>query len=467
MLSPTHVHAKQPLFLKVLCVFSIVFCLTSSGTVFAFPGNADPDFGQDGSGFVNLAPNGYDCTVCGLGLTLGDKIIVGGSGGGGFIAQRLLPDGSIDETFGNDGLAILANEYEQYYCTDFIVLPAGDMLMVGQTLDCSRAALGYLDSHGQKDGTFGAPDGVITLDVFGSVHVRPTGLSILGSDIYISGYGDKDENAFMVTRLDGQGNLQQSFGNNGVASATFGNDRRAMCLDVAPKLNGDIIAVGQVRGHDEVWGMGIACFDRSGNLNPSFGLGGVLDLAGDLGEGCFYSVRILPDGSILAAGTLGEDLAVVKFTPEGFPDSNFGWEGVARANLNGGVTTAAATDLVVQASGKIVVVGKHVRDGNDQDSFLVARFTPDGTLDRLFADHGYYMHNFSLDARARATRVVLQTDGKILVAGTSDAWRTTDDDIVVERVEGDDYALGSGGCTSTPVTGMGLILLPLLSLFRR
>jgi uncharacterized delta-60 repeat protein len=80
-------------------------------------------------------------------------------------------------------------------------------------------------------------------------------------------------------------------------------------------------------------------------------------------------------------------------------------------------------DVAVQADGKIVAVGKAEIGGDDD--FLVARYTAAGRLDQSFNNGlGYRTINFVVNGNNffdTARAVVIQDDGKIVVAGGSSA----------------------------------------------
>src|SRR4029453_19151872 len=95
-------------------------------------------------------------------------------------------------------------------------------------------------------------------------------------------------------------------------------------------------------------------------------------------------------------------------------DPTFGRGGVVRTSL-GGVTIDLATALVRQPDGKLVAAGTSNAVG-DED-FAVLRFEPDGDLDPTFGSGGVAIFTVG-SARDAAFAMVLQPDGKIVVAGT-------------------------------------------------
>jgi uncharacterized delta-60 repeat protein len=80
--------------------------------------------------------------------------------------------------------------------------------------------------------------------------------------------------------------------------------------------------------------------------------------------------------------------------------------------------------VAVQSDGRIVVAG-----GTSASDFALARYTRDGKLDPTFGDDGQVVTNFGciawypdcgMDSEEEAQAVVVQADGKIVAAGSSD-----------------------------------------------
>lgn len=127
----------------------------------------------------------------------------------------------------------------------------------------------------------------------------------------------------------------------------------------------------------------------------------------------------------------------------GAPDASFGTNGIAASTLR---QSASFTDLAVQADKKIVVIGT-TRDIliNSPIYNTVARFNENGTLDTTFSENGY---NDALNFTGAISRVALQPDGKIVIAGTSPAGQ-----FAVLRLTADgnlDTGFGTDGLVTTP-----------------
>jgi uncharacterized delta-60 repeat protein len=95
-------------------------------------------------------------------------------------------------------------------------------------------------------------------------------------------------------------------------------------------------------------------------------------------------------------------------------DSSFGDGGRVTTSFGGG--DDFASDVVVQPDGRIVVAGS-TAVGGTQD-FALARYLSDGSPDRSFSDDGRVTTEFPTgEGLERASGVALQPDGKIVASG--------------------------------------------------
>jgi uncharacterized delta-60 repeat protein/uncharacterized repeat protein (TIGR01451 family) len=140
------------------------------------------------------------------------------------------------------------------------------------------------------------------------------------------------------------------------------------------------------------------------------------DLVGITGEEA-GGVVVDPGGRVLVAGTGvvpgGERrFLLMALTPAGVIDTTFGAGGVVTLDVGDGV--AAVRAMTRQPDGKLVVAG--TTDAAGGGGGLLARFLPDGTPDPAFSSDGI--------ARVGATAsiaedVAVQPDGKLVAAGSA------------------------------------------------
>jgi uncharacterized delta-60 repeat protein len=156
-------------------------------------------------------------------------------------------------------------------------------------------------------------------------------------------------------------------------------------------------------------------FAAAGDLDPSFD-GDGRALVTDSGVG--RDVLVQPDGKIVVAGTTkNKNFGVWRFNPDGSPDNRFDGDGAAAVDFAGG--RDEVTSLALQPNGRILVAG-FTRTGVAEDDVAVARFDPDGDLDRSFNYAGATAGTWVLPSPTEtqhANAVAIQPDGNIVVAG--------------------------------------------------
>jgi uncharacterized delta-60 repeat protein len=120
------------------------------------------------------------------------------------------------------------------------------------------------------------------------------------------------------------------------------------------------------------------------------------------------------------------DFALARYNPDGTLDPTFNATGKVLTDFSGSSDDFGSA-LAIQSDGKIVAAG-FSSIGNDVPyDFALARYNPDGTLDPTFNATGKVLTDFSgsgsFDA---ANALAIQSDGKLVEAGYSDARGTLD-----------------------------------------
>jgi len=106
------------------------------------------------------------------------------------------------------------------------------------------------------------------------------------------------------------------------------------------------------------------------------------------------------------------EVSVARYNTDGSLDTSFGGDGRVTTNFTG--TDDRAMAVVIQSDGKVVVAGAA---GAYRD-FALVRYNPDGTRDSSFGSRGTVTTSFTLGGCCEfATSVAVQVDGKIVAAG--------------------------------------------------
>ncbi|WP_227837743.1 NHL repeat-containing protein [Nocardia aurantia] len=198
--------------------------------------------------------------------------------------------------------------------------------------------------------------------------------------------------------------------------------------------------------------------EAAGTLDAGFGSAGAV--SADFGSSAdrARAVAVQPDGKIVVAGSTqdpvqGDNFAVARFTPDGRPDTPFGDQGRVSTDFGGKADVANAVAL--QSDGAIVVVGTSHGTATG-DNIAVARYTAGGVLDAGFGDGGKVSTDLGTQADHGNT-VVVRPDGRIVVAGsTRDPNPAQGDNFAVLRYLPDgkpDNGFGNNGLVSTDFGG--------------
>jgi uncharacterized delta-60 repeat protein len=234
-----------------------------------------------------------------------------------------------------------------------------------------------------------------------------------GRIVTVGQRGDGVHFEFGATRHDAAGNLDHSFGTEGIATTDLGgSDDEA--FDAAPLADGGFVAVGRTDAKGQAnTDFGVARYTADGQPVDDFDDDGFVttDISGHGDQA--NAVAVQPDGKIVVAGFaqkngVNGDFALVRYNPDGTLDKTFDVDGVVTTDL--GTENDAARALAIQPDGRIVAVGEN---GEDVE---LARYLSDGTPDPTFAGDGSVVSNLGFDDVANG--VAVTPSGNILVAGT-------------------------------------------------
>jgi uncharacterized delta-60 repeat protein len=308
----------------------------------------------------------------------------------------------------------------------------------------ARAAGGALDP------SFGT--GGVVLSDFGNGGDQAYAEAIQpDSKIVAAGVSDANGGPdFALARYTHTGALDPGFGTGGTQLTDFsGDDDYAWAVALA--LNGKVVAAGDTSFNATDYDFAVARYTKAGLPDPSFGPGGKRTLdVGALSEDHAYAVAVQNDGRIVAGGESDAngdpDFALVRYRPTGSLDTTFGNGGIVLTGIATGSSDQVQA-LAIQKDGKILAAG--FTDGPGGDDFALVRYKHDGTLDQSFGTGGEVTTDFGSTADF-ATSIALLKDGRIVVAGYTH--RGTSYDFAVARYTSSgalDPTFGSGGKVTT------------------
>jgi uncharacterized delta-60 repeat protein len=213
------------------------------------------------------------------------------------------------------------------------------------------------------------------------------------------------------------GDLDPRFGHGGVAFTDFAQTED-YAYSVAVQADGKIVVSGQSGIYPHLHSA-LVRYNRNGRPDSAFGTGGKVTVTFNSVSDYLFALALQSDGKIVAAGsTSGTAFLLARFNSDGSLDQAFGTNGSVETTF--GDQTAASRAIVVQADGKIIVVGvSGAGPYSELNDFALARYNPDGSLDQSFGSSGKLKTHFpGVDnTGSSATSVALQPDGKLVVGG--------------------------------------------------
>ena len=137
------------------------------------------------------------------------------------------------------------------------------------------------------------------------------------------------------------------------------------------------------------------------------------------------AVAVQKDGKIVVAGFRSSDdtapggFALVRYMSDGARDASFGTGGkVVTLGFND-AEVGSGTAMALQTDGKVVVAGSAFVFGREANTaFALARYTTSGALDASFGRGGKVQTDLTGEDDA-ANAVAVQADGKIIAVGST------------------------------------------------
>jgi uncharacterized delta-60 repeat protein len=305
--------------------------------------------------------------------------------------------------------------------TDFAELGPASLSILGVHQDFVPSPLDVplivQDAPGTPDKTFG-DGGKVVLPV-GLGGVGPGGIQLLDNgSIVLCGHAKTDAapSALVISRILSSGALDPTFTMGaGFALGNSPGSTADSCSAVFLRPNGGIVFTGVATPQaDQPRAMLTGRYRPDGFPDQNFGPGGfgTTPLDGMGSEG--YSVVGPTLGDTFVVGGWGRmHPALLRFNKNGMLDTAFGTENVQELSVSGGVRW-----VTQQPNGSFLTA-------IDSSTFLVARFSGNGALDRTFGDNGTAA--VPVGPSSSAAVVLAPSDDAVFAVGTQTVGAGTKD----------------------------------------
>ncbi len=395
----------------MILFFIAAFPLVQAQT--AAPGDLDTTFGSGGKVTTDFNFSGANSVA----VQADGKIVVAGSGEFGYriALARYHANGSLDNSFGNGGRVVTS--VGDRSAASGIAIQADGKIVIAVFSNGSSSvgifAVVRYENNGSLDTSFDG-DGKVIIDMGNFNVANDIVIQPDGKIVVVGGSRvvGSSNYAFAVARLNSDGSLDASFDGDGRVITSLGSYSFTGAAAVALQTDGKIIAAGHSGSTHSTADFALVRYNADGSLDASFdGDGRVITAVSSSFDGAF-AVAVQTDGKIVAAGnTQGNMMAVVRYNINGSLDTSFDGDGIV---LTPGFDDDYAASVVIQSNGKIVAAG------TIDPNFALVRYNPNGSLDTSFGGDGIVTTNFDepgFPGYGGVRGLAIQPDGKIIAVG--------------------------------------------------
>jgi uncharacterized delta-60 repeat protein len=243
--------------------------------------------------------------------------------------------------------------------------------------------------------------------------------------------------------------LDATFGNGGFANVPLSVSSSANLPDMLVQPDGKVVAVAGSQTNMTTWSVTRTL--SSGTPDPNFGTNGMVDTTFPGSNGGYANgVAVQPDGKLVVVGTVlaagaRDSWGIARYNPDGTLDTTFGTGGLVQIRFSG--EAGWAYDVAVLPDSELLVGGMR----QDPSGFAVARLTSTGQVDTTFGSGGVASvnpdptHNWY---NTSGQAMTAQPDGKILMTGIANF-----NSLPVVR-------FNANGTLDTTFNGTGIQLIP-------
>lgn len=407
---------KKHLLLYALIMLSISFRSTAQN------GNLDVSFGINGK--VTIAVGQQSSEAKDIKVLADNKIILAGSAHNSgnnydFSLARFNPDGTLDTTFGS--LGKVNTDYNNLSNTiqSICILSSGKILAVG-TIFYSPTQPGDLlfaryNADGTLDTSFGN-NGLVVNDFEGRSDVPYQAVELPNGKILVTGESETTNSSKLITALYlPDMTLDPAFGTNGyyLSSGNSSNSR------VVHAINNDTFLVGgsSYNGSSSndlfVWK-----FNSNGTLDTNFGINGKASTDFDQLNDYIQDMKVLPNGKIILLGqttnltTYAKRISLARLNEDGTLDDTFGTNGKIMYAFDSS-SNETPTSLFIRSNGNMVI--SCAIPNNMENKFGLLFLDSNGVPDVSYGTNGWVFTPFNGNDVPK--KVAEQADGKIVAAG--------------------------------------------------
>lgn len=405
----------------------LLFAALTSFYTFSQSTQLDSTFNNDGVFLYNIPNTVHDGKSDKIAIQQNGKIVSAGNyfSDNFVFVGRANTDGTPDTSFGFRGFAkvekigeLAPKVWEQV--EDLLIQSNNKILVLGYAYrpgsSTYRLILFRLNNDGSRDTSFGE-NGYIKSNVFDSLNFVPREMALQqDGKIIIVGYENITYNS-LLTRLNSDGTLDQSFGNKGlVVQPPFSGLQNLILRDVAVNSQGKIICSGFGITNSSNSKFLAITYLQNGQIDTRFGNDGLFltdFFPGYSDESATY-LKIIQGDKILLGGDAvtyrdKRSIALAQLNANGTLDNTFGNGGKSMRPLPD--YNYSLSDMAVSNTGKIVFSGTQAFNAT------FWKFNANGSVDITYGINGQFSFTRGILSDAFFLSIAFQTDDKLVAGG--------------------------------------------------
>jgi len=412
-----------------LFTFAILLCLTSQA--FAKAGDLDPSFATKG---IFTAPNSVR-TAYAVAMQSDSRIVVAGSGASnGAVTDaliRLNTNGTLDTTFGSGGVVSLEPTSIVFGFFALAIQPDGKILAAADGAQNGTQPVmqvARVNTDGSLDTSFG--NAGFTEPIAFPLESGNLALQPDGKILVAAGVANQNGTPSEMARFTSSGQLDTAFGNGaGIVNLAYPGPTQ-IAIQASGKI---VVASGEAarlvfQAQPAAQPGAISRYNSNGTLDKTFGSAGTAASVASAS-----ALLLQSDGEIVIAGALTSKInaasatndlgfGIVRYSADGVLDQSFGSGGVVPVDFGTNAPVSGAFAVAIQSNGDLVAAGAAAGaffENKETSAFGLTRLTSAGKLDTTFGSAGRVITSLASNAYSWVPSLAIQSDGKIVVAGTS------------------------------------------------